>query len=40
VYLTDGYGAFPDTKPAYPTIWAMTTDEKAPWGDVVRIKVS
>jgi predicted metal-dependent peptidase len=40
VYLTDGYGVFPDTKPAYPTIWAMTTDEQVPWGDVVRIKVS
>jgi hypothetical protein len=39
VYLTDGYGPFPEDKPAFPVVWAMTTDVKAPWGDVVRVKV-
>jgi predicted metal-dependent peptidase len=39
VYLTDMYGSFPDAAPAYPVIWAATTDVDAPWGEVVRIKV-
>jgi predicted metal-dependent peptidase len=39
IYLTDGYGQFPAEAPAYPTIWAMTTDQQAPFGEVVRLKV-
>lgn len=39
VYLTDGWGRFPEAEPAYPTIWAMTTEVEAPWGEVVRVKV-
>jgi predicted metal-dependent peptidase len=38
VYLTDLYGSFPDEPPSYPVVWAATTDEAVPWGDVVRIK--
>jgi len=37
VYLTDGFGAFPK-KPEYPVIWCMSTDKKAPFGDVIQIK--
>ena len=39
IYLTDMLGSFPNDPPAYPVIWAATTDQKAPFGDVVRIKV-
>ena len=39
IYLTDMLGSFPSEPPAYPVIWAATTDHKAPFGDVVRIKV-
>ena len=38
VYLTDLFGAFPDEAPRYPVVWAATTDETVPFGDVVRIK--
>lgn len=38
VYLTDGYGDFPDEPPAYPVLWLMTTDVVPPWGEVVRIE--
>ena len=37
VYLTDGYGDFPE-QPSYPTIWLMTTDVQAPFGEVVRFE--
>jgi predicted metal-dependent peptidase len=39
IYCTDMCGVFPDEAPAYPTIWAATTDAQAPWGEVVRLKV-
>ena len=39
VYLTDGYGPFPDRAPEYPVIWVMTTGVQPPWGDCVRINV-
>lgn len=39
VYLTDGYGPFPDQEPQYPVLWCMTTDVVPPWGDYVRIEV-
>lgn len=38
VYLTDGYGPFPDKPPEYPVLWLMTTDVRPPWGEVVRIE--
>ena len=38
VYLTDLMGSFPDEAPAYPVVWAATTNLTPPWGDVVRIK--
>ena len=39
VYLTDGYGPFPETPPPYPVLWCMTTDVVPPWGEVVRIEI-
>jgi hypothetical protein len=38
VYLTDLYGDFPAEAPTYPVVWAATSDEAVPFGDVVRIK--
>jgi predicted metal-dependent peptidase len=37
IYLTDGWGTYPDNPPDIPVIWAMTTDYEPPWGEVVRI---
>jgi predicted metal-dependent peptidase len=40
VYLTDGYGSFPKTPPAYPTIWGSITPKGSvtyPFGDVVLV---
>lgn len=39
IYLTDGYGTFPDAKPAYPVLWGDITGQKTqyPWGDIVHI---
>lgn len=37
IYLTDGYGSFPQAEPEYPTMWVMTTSVKAPWGVTVRM---
>lgn len=39
VYLTDGYGPFPEQEPDYPVLWVMTTDVKPPFGEYVRIEV-
>lgn len=39
IYLTDGYGPFPDVEPDYPVLWVMTTDVVAPFGETVRITV-
>lgn len=39
MYLTDGYGRFPEQAPGYPVLWLMTTDVQPPWGEVVRIEV-
>lgn len=36
IYLTDGYGSYPNRAPAYPVIWGnITTGKTYPWGDVV-----
>lgn len=39
IYLTDGYGPFPEHPPSYPVLWVMTTDVVPPWGEYVRISV-
>jgi predicted metal-dependent peptidase len=38
IYLTDGYGTFPEKEPAYPVLWATTASEEFPWGQVVAVK--
>lgn len=37
IYLTDGYGPFPDQPAPYPVLWCMTTDVVAPWGETLRV---
>lgn len=37
IYLTDGYGTFPDVAPEYPVLWVMNTDASAPFGEVARL---
>jgi len=38
IYLTDGYGTFPDPDSVhYPTMWIMTTDVEPPFGECIRI---
>lgn len=32
VYFTDMYGPAPEKKPSYPVLWAITTEQPAPWG--------
>lgn len=39
VYLTDGYGPFPEAPPPYPVLWVMTTNVVPPWGEHVRIEL-
>jgi predicted metal-dependent peptidase len=41
VYLTDGYGAFPEEDAVrFPTLWAINNDQvTAPWGETVQIEV-
>jgi len=36
VYHTDMYGTFPDKEPRIPVIWLATSDQKPPWGHVIR----
>jgi predicted metal-dependent peptidase len=38
IYFTDGYGSFPSDEPGYPTVWVMTTDVEAPFGDIIRFE--
>ena len=42
VYLTDGYGDFPDDEPALPMLWVVTPggldDDRFPFGKVVRME--
>jgi len=36
VFLTDGYGAYPDRPPAYPVLWVLAPEhEDPPWGSKV-----
>jgi predicted metal-dependent peptidase len=39
VYLTDMYGTFPNDEPGYPVMWAATTDVKAPFGELLEIRL-
>ena len=36
IYLTDGYGKFPQEEAEYPVLWVMTTDVKAPNGVTIK----
>jgi predicted metal-dependent peptidase len=38
IYLTDGYGSFPESAPNYPVLWASTQKETFPFGQVVAVK--
>lgn len=42
IYLTDGYGDFPEQAPKTPTLWAVTPggleDEGFPFGEVLRLE--
>lgn len=38
--FTDGYVTFPEQEPPFVSIWCMTTDVNAPWGEHVRINPS
>ncbi len=42
IYLTDGYGNAPETKPRYPVLWVLTQDGRtpAPWGRCIKLKQS
>jgi predicted metal-dependent peptidase len=44
VYLTDGYGRFPDRPPTYPVLWVVTPGgldlDEFPFGEDVRLLLS
>jgi predicted metal-dependent peptidase len=40
VFLTDLYGSFPDTEPAYPVLWASTGGRRTPFGQVVPMQAA
>jgi predicted metal-dependent peptidase len=40
VFLTDLYGTFPDSEPAYPVLWASTGGQWAPFGQVVPMQTA
>ena len=41
IYLTDGYGAFPEKEPPWPVVWVLTADgsrdAEVPFGSVIRL---
>ena len=39
IYMTDGFGRFPDIPPLYPCLWIVPEDgsEHFPFGDVIRV---
>lgn len=40
VYLTDGYGSFPDEPAPYPTMWVINNNQiTPPWGEHLKIGV-
>ena len=38
IVMTDGYTPFGEDR-SYPTLWAMSTDVEAPWGETVRVEL-
>jgi len=40
VFLTDLYGSFPLSAPAYPVLWASTGSKKAPFGAVIPMQAA
>ena len=38
VYLTDGYGDYPEYEPDYRVIWVLNSDKQVPWGEEIRLK--
>lgn len=40
VFLTDLYGSFPESEPAYPVLWASTGGRRAPFGQVVPMQAA
>ncbi|MBR4674323.1 MAG: hypothetical protein IKP00_07655 [Victivallales bacterium] len=42
IYLTDGFGDAPETKPRYPVLWVLTQDGRTPatWGRCIKLKHS
>jgi len=40
VFLTDLYGSFPPSAPAYPVLWASTGSQKAPFGEVIPMQAA
>jgi predicted metal-dependent peptidase len=39
VYLTDGYGSFPEKEPPYPVLWVITTEVKSPHGETLPLQL-
>jgi predicted metal-dependent peptidase len=37
IYLTDLYGQVPPVAPEYPVLWVCTSDQKAPWGETIKM---
>jgi predicted metal-dependent peptidase len=40
VFLTDLYGSFPQSAPAYPVLWASTGGRDAPFGEVIPMQTA
>jgi predicted metal-dependent peptidase len=40
IFLTDLYGSFPPSAPAYPVLWASTGSQKAPFGAVIPMQAA
>lgn len=40
IYLTDLEVDFPDHQPDYPVIWCTTTATRAPWGEVIKVRMN
>jgi predicted metal-dependent peptidase len=38
IYLTDGWGSFPESEPEYPVLWASTDRDEFPFGQVVVVR--
>jgi len=41
IYLTDGFGSFPDRPPHFPVLWVMTEHSQpaVPFGEVIRMQL-